>query len=238
MIEETKYSIRQILQAARNPIVAWSGGRDSMLLLHLTREIQPDIAIVWFKQNVSREWERWCESIIVEWDLQVFTYPASDTYYLPNDQGLTLIDEYSFGLDVMPVLTDVSDDVECGAKVNGTRVPSFSYPWDATLTGYRASDRHSILGSNFFPEDGTQCGNTKLFAPMRWWADTDVERVSRGLNLPQPPEDDTLHRCTNCLQPGDDEVFCSQVDGFIPRLKWDSVTALANFRTRFVPQFQ
>lgn len=235
-MNETEHFIRQILQAAKSPVVAWSGGRDSTVLLHMAREIMSDIAIVWFKQNVSHEWERWCESIITAWDLTVFTYPASDTYYLPNSEGLTLIDEYSFGSARMPVLTDISGGAQCGAKISRGALPSFPYPWDVTLTGYRQSDHHSVLGYNFFPENGMQCGNTRLVTPLREWTNDDVARAYQRLGLSVPP-DDCLPRCTNCLT-GTGKVWCPEANAFIDSIKWEPTERLNEFRSRFVPDYK
>lgn len=238
MIEALQQSIWAILETAKSPVVAWSGGKDSMLLLYLTRMANPDIPIVWFRQNVSKKWRQWCESIIMDWDLTVYSYLASDSYYLPNDQGLTLVDEYSFGGGVMPILQDASGGSECAVKISPERLTAFSYPWAETLMGYKETDRHFVPGKGFFPEDGTPNGTTKLYAPMRTWTDDDVVKANRELGLPQSPSDDTLHRCTNCLQPGKGEVFCPETGGIIPRFSWDPAKALGAFRARFVPNFQ
>lgn len=243
MIEEAKRSIQSILGSAKNPVIAWSGGRDSTLLLHLTRQIKADIPVVWFKQNISEEWQTWCESIIMEWDLTVFTYPASDTYFLPNDQGLTLVDEYSFGSAMMPVLTDVKSHYngkcgmaarECAVNVSRERIPAFPYAWTETLTGYRNTDHHFILGQQFFPEDGSLCGNTKLYAPLRTWTDEDVLRISREIGMPEPIPDERLYRCTNCLQ-GTGKVFCPEANKKIDSIKWSPKARLNEFRRRFLP---
>lgn len=247
MIEEAKQSIRSILDTTKNPVIAWSGGRDSTLLLHLARQVKADIPVVWFKQNVSKAWLAWCESIIMEWDLVVFNYPSSDTYYLPNDelgQTLTLVDEYSFGSgQTMPVLTDVVSGSgreqpigECAAEVSREFIPAFEYPWDVTLTGYRESDSHFILGTRFFPKDGTLFGNTKLYAPLRRWADVDVARATQALRLPSSPPDERLYRCNNCLRHKDRIVFCPEVGKEIQSISWDKNQALMGFRSRFVPQ--
>lgn len=233
MIEEAKQFIQDILDSAKNPVIAWSGGRDSTLLLHLARQIKSDIPVVWFKQNVSEEWQTWCESIIMAWDLVAYTYPASDTYFLPNDQGLTLIDEYSFGSAMMPVLQDVVDGKECGANVKREAILAFPYAWSETLTGYRNTDQHFILGQHFFPEDGSLCGNTKLYAPLRAWTDIDVVRVSEELELPAAP-DDRLPCCTNCLQ-GKGRVFCPEVNKEIDSINWNPSARLNEFRQRFLP---
>lgn len=246
MIEEAKQNIQAVLDSAKNPVIAWSGGRDSTVLLNLARQINPEIPVVWFKQNVSKEWQKWCESVIMEWDLVCFTYPASDTYFLPNDQGLTLVDEYSFGSATMPVLTDIKSMFngrcglgvkECAANISRGSLSAFPYPWTETLTGYRETDEHFVLGKHFFPEDGTQFGNTKLFAPLRNWKDDDVMRVYKELALPLMP-DERLYRCTNCLQGGSGSVYCPDEDKIIPAIKWEPTARLNDFRARFVPQFQ
>ena len=225
--------VAQILESACSPIVAWSGGRDSMLLLNLARQVKPDIPVLWLKHNVSKSWRHWCESIIMEWDLTVFSYPASDTYVVPNGNGLTLIDEYSFGPDMMPVLTDVSAGVDCAVKASHATVASFAYPWTETLTGYRDTDYHTVLDRHYFPPDGTQFGNTRLYAPIRQLTDDDVARL--GAHLPQPPSDDTLPLCTNCLQ-GRGSVWCPDAGTYINSINWSPAESLAAFRQRFTTQ--
>lgn len=233
MIEKARERIKELLAMAQNPAVMCSFGKDSLLLLYLAREVKPDISIVWFKQSVNKESQRFAEWVIAEWDLTVFSYAPSDKYYLPNGEGLTLVDEYSFGQTSLPVLTDTVEGESCGINLPNVRTPLFDYQFDVTLVGCKLCDEHSILGH--YCNDCWELGKTVFYAPLKDWTDDDVLEAIKVLGIPCEEVDDRLRVCTRCLQ-GTGEVFCPERQAMIPSFQWDKEASLAAFRNHYIPQ--
>jgi 3'-phosphoadenosine 5'-phosphosulfate sulfotransferase (PAPS reductase)/FAD synthetase len=233
-MKDVQRKTKEALEGARNPALLASFGKDSLLLLFLAHRFKPDIPIVWFDHRASEAEKRFAKKIIRDWNLTVFTYSPMDTYFLPNNEGLTLVDEYSFSEARMPVLTDVSEGETCGLNVIGERTPFFGYPFDVTLVGWKSCDGHFTTGRNPFPVDGFQFGGTRMFAPLRDLTDAQVLDAIRELGIPYEEIDDSLSLCTRCLS-GQGNVFCPEQQREIPSVVWDKELSLKSFRSRFTP---
>lgn len=46
-VEKTRKLLSSVLQQHARPAVAWSGGKDSTVLLHMALEQKPDIDVLW-----------------------------------------------------------------------------------------------------------------------------------------------------------------------------------------------
>lgn len=241
MLKEARQVIESGLRESQFPVCMWSSGIDSMLLLFLLRKYV-DIPVLWFHEDLSTKQAKFAHSIIRDWQLTVFNYAPMDRYYLPNEKGLTLINEYSIGGAPFPVLTDVEHSEQCGLDISKQRTPYFAYHWPVTFVGWKETDGHFITGKNPFPPDGTQVGNTRFFAPLRHMTDADVLRLTKRLGIPMNQgkyagnteyDPDYLHRCTRCFSK-ESEVFCPKQQAMIPTQPWERDIALSNFRTRFL----
>lgn len=236
-MEQARQAIRVALDDAKCPAVMWSGGKDSMLLLSLVREINPSVPVIWFRTPNA-----FARRMIMEWDLEAWCWEPADVYVVPNDGGLTLVREQAFGQQRFPVLLDVEAGTQCIADVLPKRTPRLFPHFDLILSGFRDSDYHwSLGGRGFFPADGWQLGRARVYAPLRHlsdeqvWAEikaagvpVDVDRYERGGSDP-----DCVSACTQCLQPGIGRVFCPKAQAEIDRIKWNPTESLTAFRNRF-----
>jgi 3'-phosphoadenosine 5'-phosphosulfate sulfotransferase (PAPS reductase)/FAD synthetase len=229
-MEKILHIIKESLRDARNPALLCSFGKDSLLLLFLTLKVRPDISIIWFKQRASDDQRKFAEKIIKDWNLTVLSYAPIDSYFVPNDEGLTLIDEMSFGAVNLPLLTDTAQGSICAIHVKDEQTPFFDYGFDVTLFGYKAVDKHSII-ENKFPS-GFDCGNTRFLAPLWNLTDEEVLQAIQDLQIPYEQFDDSLSICTRCLK-SNEPVFCPEVRDFISPVQWQPEERLQEFRARF-----
>ncbi len=234
--------IRGVLAAAAAPAVLYSGGKDSTLLLHLAREVRPDVRAIWFRSGITPERQRFVKSQILAHDLEVWSWEPADVYVVPNGGGLSLVREQAFGPHRFPVLSDVEDGETCVGDVGVERTPQLYPHFDVLLLGYKDSDSNESLGgSGFCPADGWTLGRAKVFAPIRHLTDDDVRAAIKELNVPFDEErylrggadPDTVRACSLCLQAGEGEVFCRKEGKPIPRVPWDRGASLNAFRERF-----
>lgn len=52
-IEQTRMLLSSVLLQHRHPAIAWSGGKDSTVLVHMALEERPDVAVVWVNTGVE-----------------------------------------------------------------------------------------------------------------------------------------------------------------------------------------
>jgi len=224
-----KQVIERALEGARAPIVAWSGGKDSQLLLRLVAEFCPSVPILYFR-SADPNRRRWAEQFIADSDLIAYSWNPADRYVVP---GIHLVEEFSLGHMRLPIVSDVAEGDRCILQIPKDYVPYVAYPFDVTLVGVKDCDEHPLLGKGFWPPDGDGC-----FAPLRHMTDEDVWRAIRDLEIPveeavyngSVPDGPSF--CTRCLSAQGD-VFCPAVNDLIPPFQWNREAALSAFNTRF-----
>jgi hypothetical protein len=228
-IDRARKVISDALAGARSPIVCWSGGKDSQLLLRLVAEQRPNVPVLYFRSaDPSRR--RWAEQFIADSDLTAYSWNPADRYVLP---GPHLVEEYSFGDLRLPIVSDVVDGERCVLEIPRDFVTHVAYPFDVTFVGVKDSDEHPVLGNGYWQTDGDGC-----FAPLRTMSDEEVWQAIREMEIPveesvyNGSEPDGPSFCTRCLS-DQAEVFCPAAGKVIPRFDWNPSAALSAFHQRF-----
>jgi hypothetical protein len=179
LLHDARNAIRAKLEAAQNPALFLSFGKDSLVLLHLVREAGGDPRLFWFGNKLPSHAHR----IINDWNLTVFSYAPAVRYRVED----TLISEYSVGDGRFPVARDISVD---GEKVPATTTPFFAYDADVTFWGYKVSDRHPLVTATLEPE--IQLGPTRMVAPLYHFTDEEVLRMIEEFEIPYEPFSDDV----------------------------------------------
>lgn len=228
-MDQARKKVRDIFSTAQSPAVLSSFGKDSMLLLALAREVRTDFTVLWFRTGFD---ETFAKRIIREWNLTAFSWaPAMDQYLLTNGSDRTLVQEYSFGSDRLPVLTDLAPGTACSRKI-APRTPQLFLPFDVILWGAKDCDTHWVKGNGHFKEDGFMLGNAHVHAPIRHMSDEQVRANLVELRIPYTT-DDELPMCTACMTASTSEVYCPELRRNIPRAQWEADKSLTAFRQRF-----
>jgi len=201
MIHEAVEYIRKSLAQAKNPSILVSFGKDSLVLLTLARQVLPNIPIFYFGDKLSK----FAESIIIENDLQVYSYAPADRYLVPNGDGYSLIDEYSFGQTRVPLISDLKPSEKCELeKLSTVRTPLFNWNSDLTLWGYRAEDSHPLMKATF--PQRVEVGATMMDAPLYNWSEQDIFNAIEELRIPYEPEVNEVEVCSQCLEEINDSI--------------------------------
>lgn len=224
-LDKARDIIARALEGAKSPIVCWSGAKDSQLLLKLASEVRDDIPVLWFR-SVDPARNKFAERFIAETDLMVYSWEPMDRYVLPNGEGMSLIEDFSFGSLRLPLVSDIAPGTKCAVHTPKDRVSFVNYGFDITLVGVKASDSHSLV--RWHERKG-------FVAPLWEMTDAEVWEAIRDLEISveEPGQPDGPQLCTNCLVNGLDEVYCPEVGKMIPRFVWDSNAAVAAFHSRF-----
>ena len=190
MIGSARKQIQDALSEAKNPIVCWSGGKDSMLVLHLAREVNKDIPVLVFKDF----WDdlTFIQNVIEKWELTAFHYkPVEITL-----KGDTVVAYYNLAGKPLPVLTDIEYGERCGLKHWNTGVYP-KYMWDVTLTGSKRADTHHLVPNLDLRSLTTD--EHKLVTPLWNWTDAEVTQTLASLEIEARP-DEPSKMCFNCLK--------------------------------------
>lgn len=238
-MDQARQIITNALAGSRQPAVLFSGGKDSSLLLHLVREQRSNVQCVWFKSELRDT--SYVRQTIRDLDLDVWSWPPMDAYYIPTDDSVRLVQDFSFGPQRFPVVLDVRAGQQCGLRLSNQRLPAFYPQWDCYFIGYKDSDIDETLGSGWLPRDGYQLGRGQMYAPLRGMSDDDVWQAIRelGVNYDRQRYDHDgndpaeLSLCTACIVSHDSEVYCPDVQHSIAVQPWDRQASLTAFINRF-----
>lgn len=233
-MDTARTNITRMLEDSECPAVLSSFGKDSMLLLHLVQEVRSDTSVLWFRTGLDERFARQQIARLMDIGVTVFSYAPADIYLLARGLEHTLVTEYAFGTDMLPLLTDLTEGGECLLTKFPERLPELFQPWDVLLTGYKDSDTHWTVGHTKLFEEGVTLGRAKVYAPIRHMSDDQVRAAIVELNIPYQRVHDELPVCTRCMERGDtDTVWCPDEGRLIPRVSWDQQESLSAFRKRF-----
>lgn len=213
---QTRHEIKDALAKARDPILACSFGKESMLLLYLIREAQPIPLLVF------QEWWQdltFVKRMIEEWKLTAFFYNPLQW----DRKNGSIVTWYNLGNRAMPVVTDiVHDDKVCGLdwskKIRFSPQPAFV--WDTVFTGSRLDDTHDLVPNLQMPES--------IIRPLWGWSESEVWEAINELGV---PTDDRVYvdkdenkdpsnfcGCMNCVS-DESYVWCPKSSQMIHGLR-------------------
>jgi hypothetical protein len=224
------------VSAAQMPVLWWSSGLESTLLLAMMREANLDFYIVQMRDFWTKEQKKKSDDLIKEWNLKVFSYSPANVYFIGNDSELTTVFEYAVGGTRIPVLRDVIDGTRCIADLDGLRLHSSPMKWDLNIIGSRKDDSHYAFDGQVIPSKRWQHGDTEFYAPLFDRTRDEVIAMSNAYGLDTTEVDETedtgnISLCTNCLQ--GHEAYCPKENTMIPPIEWDRTENLQQFQRMY-----
>jgi len=223
------------------PAVMCSFGKDSMVLLHLIREIVPWMPVIYHRQPWFPAKNEFADSVIRSMGLEVHDYPPAMCGVKYTKDRLELVARYPFGnagLD-LPLNTEEPlprRDFVCGLKdwLERPKTGAMSLPWTTVFIGHKSSDIDPMDGELPLRSDRVAAGGIDIVFPLRDWTDADVwdyieenkvaydkRRYANRAELPDKwLNPDYIHACTKCVDPRtqDLEVFCPKLKTMVPNL--------------------
>jgi 3'-phosphoadenosine 5'-phosphosulfate sulfotransferase (PAPS reductase)/FAD synthetase len=219
-LESLKSELSSIVDSSKDPILCWSGGKDSTFLLSILRELDYNLPVLVFPHFWSKYQLEFIKKIVVQYKLQTFFYRPTFLDYKEN----TIIAFYNIGGKNFPVLIDQIKGNECGIdkanKALAGVVPHFL--WDSVILGTKRLDSHPLIPSHSFSEF------PEIRTPLWEWTDDEVLQTTRKMGIPYDKrvyeqgdeEADTGNfvGCLNCVRAT--HAYCPKVNQMIRGLNY------------------
>lgn len=209
--------IKEWMAKAIKPCLLLSGGADSVELLERIGKID----CVTFNQNFTTEQWKVIDNLIRKFDLDLFTFPPSASYVVPNGDELARIDEYQLGYLTFPVLREYAHSDRCSLEFDNKKMPMIPWTYDAVFVGSRKTDWSPLTGQPL-RQAVTEYGGITIVAPLYDEPKTQEFDVDTG----------TVYGCTKCFN-GEKRVYCLKEDKMIDGIDWDRESAIKAFQDKF-----
>ena len=245
--------LEKTLQQFKNPAVMCSFGKDSLVALHLTRQVA-NLPVVFHRQPFYPIKYKYANQVIEEWDLTVYDYPPHKCAIQQKGEDIEIIGYY-----------DIGNNNYCGlptgicAPQDGERVlcalhdiylkpkGRFAYPWDCVVHGHKSCDVDPFYGSVKLNADiGLNIGTASPIFPIREWSHADVWEYIERHQLPIHHEryekldgewvekkdkklnPDYFPACCACMKAGGGSVKCPrfvcEISNVSKQLEWTTPT--------------
>lgn len=239
-IEQVKEALRVALAEHAGAVALYfSGGSDSLLLLHMMLDMKQPFSIICFDHMMTKVQRRYIDSIIQAHDLRVFSYRPSNAYLVGDGERVSFVEEYAMlGAGLMPFIKDVAhDETRCAVtdvEVKAWHEGHAPVGFKLNIFGTRKSDRHYATGKAWPQGPEWAVGPFHYLAPLWDWTRKDVKAALKEYGAAWPKLDTgTLPMCLTCLCPKTTgQVLCPKIQDWIDPIDWDPNAMLKEFREK------
>ncbi len=257
-IKDAERIIGKALRMCKNPVIGFSGGKDSMVLTHImTRRLNLEIPVVFHREPFQVHKYAFGMRVLADWKLTAFDYPPASRSMWLGKGILAWTNHYQIGrmpdgrvvtLDLPKnIVRDDSEDAMCGLE-HFIQTPTglFNYPWDMFFVGQKNTDEDQIAGKTPLTCDISQnrIGPSGVF-PLRHWTDDDIWLYIKTEKLPVDSDrydydlekereskawnSDYFAACTRCIDKREGDVVTCPKTG----LEISNVSAQVPYRQPF-----
>lgn len=202
--------LKDLFRATDKVAVAFSGGKDSLVALHLALQINPDIPVVFVNTGIEfPESLEYTRQLAKDWNLNFHEANAKVNFWrLTEEQGLPVA-----GRGNTTFMRDLSENAgvklsnSCCHRMKETPARQFyrEHDIEGTVTGLRVSE--SLMRKLNFADYGalrySSTYRTLISWPLYAWLDDDIAKYIETRNLPRNPIYEMGYKrvgCWACLQ--------------------------------------
>lgn len=202
--------LQTLFDATDKVAVAFSGGRDSLVALHLTMQIKPDVPVMFVNTSIEfPETRAYVHQIARDWNLNFYEVkPTVNFWKLAEEQGIPVA-----GRGNTTFMRDLSKKAgvklsnSCCRRMKETPARQFyrEHGIEGVVTGLRVSE--SLMRKLNFADYGalrySSTYNTLVAWPLYAWTDADIASYVEVKALPLNPLYGMGYKrvgCWACLQ--------------------------------------
>ncbi len=237
-LRSLKENLTRRLDSPKTVCLWFSGGSDSRLLLEVMCSTRKPFGIICQDDGLSREQKLLIDAVILEKNLQVFSYPPMSYLMIGDGENLSLAAAYPLNRrgTCLPVVRDIVKGEKCAfdLEMDVSLKTSAPVEFDCHILGTRSSDRHYSYGSSAITEkDLWFTGGKRFYAPLFDWSKKEVIAALKtfGVDYAEPTDEldsGNLAACSNCLREAN--PFCPKTNSHIEPVEWNRAENLKTFR--------
>ena len=225
-IQSAIENIKLGLANAGNPVIAWSGGKDSMALLDLVyNKCKAKIPVVFFREQWQPQKYAFQNRIIEDWGLEVYTWHPTRSNFQQTDDEFEVQNQYIFDNTDMTCPTGITPMKDgqpwaCALDIyNRPKNAGIIANWDVMFVGHKHCDSDPIYGGDAGVRVDVRInpGQCNAYYPMKGWTHDDVFQYCEDNNVPiqldryekvdakwgemkdRSQNCDYVHACTACI---------------------------------------
>jgi hypothetical protein len=197
-VKKSERVITTMLTKYNNPCVFWSGGKDSMVLLHMIKFlIGKDLPVICFKEP----WFPWkldfSNRIIKEWNLTAWDWAPSKVELCRGKNRIDVMNSYQINRITLQepqfiMLARGTESPEeglpylCAIETFLARpLGYFNFTWDVAFHGHKSIDEDPLSGKLPLQVDFLQNANAvDTVFPLREWTDEDIFEYHEKFDVP------------------------------------------------------
>lgn len=239
-ISELIYGALDLITAeitvSRRPLVAWSGGKDSQVLLALTRIVRKGLPVAHFRPFESPSKHLFADLIIGCQDLNLVQMLPAFRQAIAKGDHIEIVEAYQINQNAFiyfPIEAE-PDHVpgpgsHCAIQKINEPTTEQALDFDCLFIGHRSDDIDPAHGAIPLKEDVIEAAGVRTVYPLKSWTEADVWEAGRILNVAQnaaryseqrmEANADYYPLCTECLKAGaGDSIICPKINEPVYRL--------------------
>lgn len=198
-VETAVAFLDRMLERAQNPVILWSGGKDSMVVLHMLKFLMNrELPVVCWKEPWMPRKLRFINQVIDDWNLEVYDYaPSAVRLCKGKEERVDIMEYYQINSTAAPspqfamvargtLKPEKNLPFLCALETFLARpLGTYNFPWDCLIMGHKSSDDDPTVGKVPLSVDRLQVENAgAILFPIREWSDTDVFEYHEKHDVP------------------------------------------------------
>ena len=230
LINQSLALIRETLGRVEKPIVAWSGGKDSQVMLHLIRHVRRDIPVLHLRGFEDETKHDFAEDEIGRLGLHVIEPRPVGTGAVAKGNHVEIVEAYRLNDQCATLCFPIEAEPDhspgpnsyCAIEKLNQPTSGESLDVDCIFIGHRNEDIDPIHRAIPLDGDTLEADGVLFVYPLKDWTEANVWAASELLNIPQnnaryerkdmSANADYFKMCVECMKPTDAEsVICPKI---------------------------